>query len=194
MINHLKGRLIEKSPAHAVIECNGVGYFLNISLNTFSNLGNEEACMLLTHLAIREDAHTLYGFAEEGERTMFRQLITVSGVGASTARMMLSSLSPAELQCAILQGDVGTLKSIKGIGGKSAERIIVDLRDKIGKENLDSNNLLFQHNTTNAEALSALIALGFNKTNAEKAINKVIKEQGNNIEVAQLIKSALQHL
>ena len=194
MINHLKGRLIEKSPAHAVVECNGVGYVLSISLNTFTKLGDDEACTLLTHLAVREDAHTLYGFAEEGERTMFRQLITVSGVGASTARMMLSSLTPTELQTAIIQGDVGTLKSVKGIGGKSAERIIVDLRDKIGKESLVGDNSLFQHNTSNAEALTALIALGFTKTSAEKAINKVIQNEGNNIEVAQLIKLALKHL
>lgn len=194
MINHLNGRLVEKTPAYAIIECNGVGYYVNISLNTFSKLADEEACKVLIHFAVREDAHTLYGFADEDERTMFRQLISVSGVGASTARMILSSLSPNELQTAIVQGDAGTLKSVKGIGGKSAERIIVDLRDKMGKEILGAESFLSSHNTSNAGALSALVALGFSKGAAEKALNKTIKEAGNNLEVAELIKAALKHL
>lgn len=194
MIHHLKGRLVEKTPAHAVIECGGVGYFVNISLNTFTQIPDKEECKLLTHLAVREDAHTLYGFIDEGERTMFRHLISVSGVGASTARMILSSLTPAELQGAIVQGDTATLKSIKGIGGKSAERIIVDLRDKIGKEALGGDATMFTHNSSQAEALTALVALGFTKNTAEKALQKTMKEEGNNMEVAQLIKAALKHL
>ena len=131
MIEHLKGRLVEFSPAHAIIECNGVGYYCHITLNTFSKLGNSEQVTLKTHLVIREDAHSLYGFYDENERTMFRLLISVSGVGASTGRMILSALSPGELAAAIDSENVDVLKSIKGIGTKSAQRIIIDLKDKV---------------------------------------------------------------
>ena len=133
MIAQIKGKLIEKTPTYVVIDCNGVGYQLNISLNTFSKIGNDENCLLLTHYVVREDAHLLYGFKEKSERELFRQLISVSGVGSSTAMMILSSLSPEETKIAIISGNVNVLKSVKGIGLKTAERIIIDLRDKVGK-------------------------------------------------------------
>jgi Holliday junction DNA helicase RuvA len=194
MITHIEGRLVEKTPTYAVIDCGGVGYLLNISLNTFSKIGSSEKCKLYAHLAIREDAHTLYGFADQEERTLFRHLISVSGVGAATARMILSSLSPTEIQQAITTGDVPTLKSIKGIGEKSAQRIIVDLKGKLGKEEFSSNFLTTSGNKSKEEALSALIMLGFAKNMAEKAIDKVLKTEGGMASVEQLIKLALKNL
>ena len=194
MIHHIKGQLVEKSPTHAVIEANGVGYFLNISLITFSKLGNNESCKLFTHLSIKEDAHTLYGFAEKSEREIFRQLISVNGVGASTARVMLSSMTADEITSAIVTGDVNMLKSIKGIGAKSAQRIIVDLKDKLGKvEGIEQNILTIANNTTRDEALSALLALGFTKISVEKVLNKALKTQPE-LDVESLIKEALKNL
>ena len=194
MIHHIKGRLVEKAPTHAVVEAGGVGYFLNISLITFSKLRNEENCTLYTHLSIKEDAHTLYGFAEKSEREIFRQLISVNGVGASTARVMLSSLTAEEITTAILTGDVTALKSIKGIGLKTAQRIIVDLKDKLGKvEGVEQNILTFANNTTRDEALSALLALGFTKNSVEKVLNKVLKSQPE-LDIEGLIKEALKNL
>lgn len=194
MIHHIKGRLTEKSPTHAVIEAGGVGYFLNISLVTFSKISNDENCTLYTHLSIKEDAHTLYGFAEKSEREIFRKLISVSGVGASTARVMLSSLSSDEITAAIITGDVDTLKSIKGIGAKSAQRIIVDLKDKLGKiEGLEQNILTFSNNSSRDESLSALLALGFTKNSVDKVLNNVLKSQPD-LGVEGLIKEALKNL
>ncbi|MDA9329112.1 Holliday junction branch migration protein RuvA [Flavobacteriales bacterium] len=194
MIHHIKGRLTEKSPTHAVIEAGGVGYFLNISLVTFSKISNNENCTLYTHLSIKEDAHTLYGFAEKSEREIFRKLISVSGVGASTARVMLSSLSSDEITAAIVTGDVDTLKSIKGIGAKSAQRIIVDLKDKLGKiEGLEQNILTFSNNSARDESLSALLALGFTKNSVDKVLNNVLKAQPD-LGVEGLIKEALKNL
>ena len=194
MIHHIKGRLTEKSPTHAVIEAGGVGYFLNISLVTFSKISNDENCTLYTHLSIKEDAHTLYGFAEKSEREIFRKLILVSGVGASTARVMLSSLSSDEITAAIITGDVDTLKSIKGIGAKSAQRIIVDLKDKLGKiEGLEQNILTFSNNSSRDESLSALLALGFTKNSVDKVLNNVLKAQPD-LGVEGLIKEALKNL
>ncbi|MDC1188231.1 Holliday junction branch migration protein RuvA [Flavobacteriales bacterium] len=194
MIHHIKGRLTEKSPTHAVIDAGGVGYFLNISLVTFSKISNEENCTLYTHLSIKEDAHTLYGFAEKSEREIFRKLISVSGVGASTARVMLSSLSSDEITAAIVTGDVDTLKSIKGIGAKSAQRIIVDLKDKLGKiEGLEQNILTFSNNSSRDESLSALLALGFTKNSVDKVLNNVLKSQPD-LGVEGLIKEALKNL
>lgn len=194
MIHHIKGRLTEKSPTHAVIDAGGVGYFLNISLVTFSKISNEENCTLYTHLSIKEDAHTLYGFAEKSEREIFRKLISVSGVGASTARVMLSSLSSDEITAAIVTGDVDTLKSIKGIGAKSAQRIIVDLKDKLGKiEGLEENILTFSNNSSRDESLSALLALGFTKNSVDKVLNNVLKSQPD-LGVEGLIKEALKNL
>ena len=194
MIHHIKGRLVEKSPTHAIIEASGIGYFLNISLITFSKLGNDENCTLYTHLSIKEDAHTLYGFVEKSEREIFRQLISVNGVGASTARIMLSSMTAEEITTAIVTSDVNALKSIKGIGAKSAQRIIVDLKDKLGKiDGIEHNILTFANNTNRDEALSALLALGFIKNSVEKVLNKVLKAQPD-LDVENLIKEALKNL
>ena len=194
MIHHIKGRLVEKSPTHAIIEASGVGYFVNISLITFSKLGNDENCKLFTHLSIKEDSHTLYGFAEKSEREIFRQLISVNGVGASTARIMLSSMTAEEITTAIVTSDVNALKSIKGIGAKSAQRIIVDLKDKLGKiDGIEQNILTFTNNTNRDEALSALLALGFIKNSVEKVLNKVLKAQPD-LDVEDLIKEALKNL
>ena len=194
MIHHINGRLVEKAPTHAIIEAGGVGYFINISLLTYSKLKDTEACMLYTHLSVKEDSHTLYGFAEKTEREIFRKLISVNGVGATTARIMLSSLTSDEIKAAIISGDVDTLKSIKGIGIKSAQRIIVDLKDKLGKiEGLEENILTFNNNTHKDEALSALLALGFTKNVVEKVLIKVLKAQPD-LDVEGLIKGALKNL
>ena len=194
MIHHIEGRLIEKSPTHAILETNGIGYFLNISLITFSKLGTDENCKLYTHLSIKEDAHILYGFSEKSEREIFRQLISVNGVGASTARIMLSSMTAEEITTAIVTSDVNALKSIKGIGAKSAQRIIVDLKDKLGKiDGIEQNILTFANNTNRDEALSALLALGFIKNSVEKVLNKVLKAQPE-LDVESLIKEALKNL
>lgn len=194
MIHHIEGKLVEKTPTYAVIECNNIGYIMHISLNTYSKISNTENCKLYTHLAIREDAHTLYGFAEISERELFRSLITVSGVGASTARMILSSLSPNEIQEAIVTGNVAVLKSIKGIGEKSAQRIIVDLKGKLGKDTIGSGFLSATDNTLKNEALAALTMLGFAKNTGEKALDKVLKSGQNISSVEELIKQALKQL
>lgn len=193
MIAQIKGRLIEKTPTYVVIDCNGVGYDIHISLNTYSQIGDGELCLLFTHFVVREDAQLLYGFKEKSERELFRLLISVSGVGASTAMMILSSLSPNDTRNAILMGDVNTLKSVKGIGTKSAERIIIDLRDKIGKVDNKEGISLPQNNTIKDEALSALIMLGFAKNSAEKALTKIISS-GENLTVEELIKQSLKSL
>ena len=194
MIDHIEGRLVEKTPTYAVINCGGVGYILNISLNTYGKIGESEKCKLFAHLAIREDAHTLYGFADQQERNVFRHLISVSGVGASTARMILSSLSPLEVQQAVLTGNVGLLKSIKGIGEKSAQRILIDLNGKLGKEELSADFLTHPNNTMKDEALSALAMLGFARNSADKAIDKVLKQNSTINSVEELIKQTLKNL
>jgi Holliday junction DNA helicase RuvA len=195
LIAYLKGILAEKTPTYIVIECSGVGYFVHISLNTYSKLGADINCKVFTHLAIKEDSHTLYGFIDEQERALFRHLISVSGVGTGTARMMLSSSSPEELRQAILNGDVARLQSIKGIGGKTAQRIVIDLRDKMIKVSDENSPLisLASNNTIREEALSALITLGFAKNIIEKALDKIIKTN-EDITVEKLIKSALKNL
>lgn len=194
MIEYIQGRLVEKYPTHAVIDCAGVGYLLNITLNTFGQLGDSENCKLFAHQVIREDAHLLYGFSSREERTLFLHLISVSGVGASTARMILSAMTPAETQRAILEGDVNALKAIKGIGAKSAQRLIVDLRDKLGKSEILGEIPLGASNTTKEEALSALLALGFDKKSAEKALLKAVAEAGDDYTLEGLIKNALKYL
>jgi len=193
MIAQIKGRLIEKSPTYVIIDCNGIGYQINISLNTFSKIKNEENCMLFTHLTVREDAQLLYGFKEKSERTLFRLLISVSGVGASTAMMILSSLSPQETKNAILSNNVDLLKSVKGIGAKTAQRIIVDLKDKI--EKVDGSEIILPHlnNTIKDEALSALVMLGFAKKPAEKAL-ALLLANGEEYTVEELIKRTLKNL
>ena len=193
MIAHIKGRLIEKTPTYVVIECGGVGYEVKISLNTFSKLGESEVCSLFTHFVVREDAQLLYGFKETSERELFRLLISVSGVGSATAMMILSSLSPDETKQAIINNDVATLKSVKGIGAKSAERIIIDLRDKIGRVESSATISLPTNNTVKEEALSALVMLGFSKNPAEKALNKIMTG-GEELTVEELIKRTLKNL
>ena len=192
MIEFLNGRLIEKSPAHCVIECNGVGYYLNVSVNSSSSL-KEEACKIYTHLQVREDAHTLYGFATLQEREMFRKLISVSGVGAATAQLILSGMTSEEVMHAILGEDVAKFKSVKGIGAKSAQRIIVDLKDKIRKEGIEGNFSTLSNNTNKEEALSALAALGFVKLSANKALDKILKDNPD-ATTEDLVKQALKLL
>tara|TARA_B100000902_G_scaffold163425_2_gene158608 strand:+ start:25415 stop:25990 length:576 start_codon:yes stop_codon:yes gene_type:complete len=190
MISHIKGKLIEKTPTFVVIDCNGVGYKLHISLQTYTDI-TEDDCKLLTHLAIKEDSHTLYGFSSEKERDIFRKLISVSGVGASTARMILSTYEANEIVSYILSADVGAIQNVKGIGGKTAQRIIIDLKDKVGKGKENSELFIVKHNTVREEALSALLALGFTKKLAEKKMEQVLKNQPEEITVEQLVKLSL---
>jgi Holliday junction DNA helicase RuvA len=193
MIAHLEGRLVEKTPTDVVIDCHGVGYHVNISLHTFSLLPDSENIKLYTFLQIKEDAHTLFGFVEKAERELFKQLITVSGVGAGIARTMLSSLEPRQIIQAIGSGNVAVVQSIKGIGVKTAQRVILDLRDKVLKlydlEEVSAHG----YNTNRDEALSALEVLGFNKKLAEKAIEKIVRENPA-AGVETIIKQALKNL
>lgn len=193
MIAHLQGRLVEKTPTDVVIDCNGVGYQVNISLHTFSLLPDSENIKLYTYLQVKEDAHTLFGFAEKAERELFKLLISVSGVGAGTARTMLSSLELKHIIHSIGSGDVGTIQSIKGIGAKTAQRVILDLKDKVLKlYDLEEVSGL-GYNTNKEEALSALEVLGFNKKLAEKVIEKIVKENPS-ASVETIIKQALKNL
>ena len=190
MITHIKGRLTEKTPTYVVIDCNGIGYKLNISLQTYSNI-KEEDCSLFTHLSVKEDSHTLYGFSDEDERTLFRILISVSGVGPSTAQVVLSTFTPKETCQYIISADVAALQSVKGIGGKTAQRIIIDLKDKLGKGITTTDIPLYQNNDLRSEALSALVALGFSKKVAEQKVDNTLRESSEDISVEALVKSAL---
>jgi Holliday junction DNA helicase RuvA len=194
MFDYFSGKLVEKTPTYAVIDCGGVGYVLNISLSTFSQITNPERCTLYAHLAVREDAHVLYGFATKAERETFRLLINVSGVGAGTARMILSSLSTGEIAEAVISNNVHTLKNVKGIGEKTAQRIIVDLKGKFDRDTVSPELFAGMHNTVRVEALTALTLLGFPKNNAEKAIDKVIKGSDQELSVEELIKQGLKML
>ncbi|MFA6924109.1 MAG: Holliday junction branch migration protein RuvA [Bacteroidales bacterium] len=194
MINYIEGRLAEKTPTYAVIDCNGVGYLINITLNTYTKISNLDKSKLFTHLAIREDAHVLFGFATEEERRIFRQLISVSGIGAATARLILSSLNTDEVQQAIVSGNVSALQRVKGIGEKSAQRIIVDLKGKIEKDGIISEISSTANNIIRDEALSALIMLGFVKNQAERVIDKITNTERKDITVEELIKLALKNL
>lgn len=194
MYAFIEGKISTINPASVVIDCNGVGYDISISVYTYSQIKDQVNCRLLTHLAVREDAMVLFGFAHDNERVLFRQLISVSGVGAGTARLILSSLSPEEVTEAIVSSNVGLLQRVKGIGGKTAQRIIIDLKDKLGKDHSFNEILGSAHNTKKEEALSALSMLGFNKALAEKTIDKIMKEESASISVEQLIKSALKIL
>jgi len=194
MIAYLRGSFAYKSPALVHMEVAGVGYELQISLNTFSRIENQDNGVLLTYLHIREDAHILYGFFDKAEKDLFIQLISISGVGASTARMMLSSMKPEEITRAILQGNARQLESIKGIGKKSAERIILELRDKIGKNAAETNISTLINNTLEQDALNALITLGIARPAAEQAIKKVINEVSGTDKVEDIIKKALKIL
>ncbi len=193
MLAHLQGRLVEKLPTEVVIDCNGVGYQVNISLHTFSLLPDSENIRLYTYLQVKEDSHTLFGFAEKAERELFKLLISVSGVGAGTARTMLSSLEPRQIIHSIGTGDVATIQSIKGIGAKTAQRVILDLKDKVLKIYALDEVSVSNYNTNKDEALSALEVLGFNKKLAEKAIDKIVKVNPD-ATVETIIKQALKNL
>ena len=193
MIDYITGKVTELNPAFVVVECNGIGYNINISLNTYSALDKSDTCKILVHESIREDAHLLFGFFTEDERDLFRQLISVSGVGAGTARMMLSSVRPADLREAIISGDVGTLKGVKGIGLKTAQRIIIDLKDKIGKHVGSGEIIAFSDNTAREESLSALVMLGFARSSAAKVIDNLLREN-KKLQVEEIVRRALKLL
>ena len=192
MITQIKGRLIEKSPTEVIVDCNGIGYSINISLNTFSKIGNDENIKLFTYLIIKEDSHSLYGFFDKSERSLIKLLISVSGVGASTGRMMLSSLSPNEIISAILNENVQIIQSIKGIGLKTSQRIILELKDKVLLlEGSEQEQLVL--NTESNEAASALEVLGYSQKQTSKILSKIMSENPG-INVETLIKKALNKL
>jgi Holliday junction DNA helicase RuvA len=193
MIDYIKGKLTEVTPTFIVIENGGIGYFVSISLSTFTRLEGKDECKILVHEIIREDSYQLFGFADKEERDIFRLLISVSGVGASTARMMLSSLNYDEIEKAILGSDVNTLKSVKGIGLKTAQRIIVDLKDKLGKQSGTGEIFAFTNNTKRDEALSALVMLGFGRSAVLKVLDRITREE-KNLTVEDMIKRALKSL
>ena len=193
MIDYIKGTITEIKPTFLTIETTGVGYYINISLTTFTRLEGKDEYKILVHEVIREDSHQLFGFADKEERDIFRLLISVTGVGAGTARMMLSSLNPDEIEKAIIGSDVNTLKSVKGIGLKTAQRIIVDLKDKLGKQAGTGEIFAFTDNTKREEALSALVMLGFAKSSVLKVLDKIVRED-KNLTVEDLIKRALKNL
>ena len=192
MITQIKGRLIEKSPTELVVDCNGVGYSINISLNTYSQIGDDENIKLFTHLIIKEDSHSLYGFFKKSERSLFKLLISVSGVGASTARMMLSSLSPAEIISAIMSDSVQIIQSIKGIGTKTAQRVILELKDKVVMLD-EPENEHFTFSNESTEAASALEVLGYSQKQTGKILTQIMSENPG-INVETLIKKALNKL
>ena len=194
MYAYINGKLVYKCPTYVVIDAGGVGYHINISLNTYSNIGDAENFKLYIWQHVKEDAHTLYGFADEGERRLFLHLISVSGIGPNTGRMMLSSITPAEIQAAILKGDVPMIQRIKGIGPKSAQRLILELQDKLRKDGPDTLISMPVNHTAKDEALSALVMLGFVKNVAEKAIDVAVRSANENLTVEQLIKIALKSL
>jgi holliday junction DNA helicase RuvA len=193
MIAHLQGKLVEKSPTQVVIDCGGVGYHVNISLHTYSLLPTTDFIKLFTHLQIKEDAHTLFGFVEKSEREIFRLLLSVSGIGASIARTMLSSLEPKQIANAIGSGDVVTIQSIKGIGVKTAQRVILDLKEKMLKLYDIDEVSMSQSNTNRDEALSALEVLGFVRKASEKVVERIVKEAPES-SVEYIIKQALKNL
>lgn len=194
MFEYIDGRLAFKCPTYIVVEAGGVGYHLNISLNTYSSLPSTERCKIYTWLHVKEDAHTLYGFADEGERRLFLHLISVSGIGPNTGRMMLSSITPVEIQTAIVNADLPLIQRIKGIGAKTAQRLVLELQDKLKKEGSGSLISAPLNNTVREEALSALMMLGFVKLASERAIDKAVKDGGQDLSVEQMIKIALKNL
>ena len=193
MYAFISGKLAEITPTYVIIDNQGVGYFINITVNTYSQIKNLKEAKLFTHLVVREDAHILYGFAKENERLLFLMLITVSGVGANTARLILSSLTTEEAFQAITTGNASVLQSVKGIGAKTAQRIVIDLKDKLMKQDIQLEKIASNHNTLMDEALSGLLILGFNKGIAEKAMRKVLKQTDID-SVELLIKEALKIL
>ena len=193
MITHIQGKLVEKTPTHVIVDCNGAGYFINISLHTFSQITDQESIKVLTHLQVKEDSHTLYGFMSSAEREIFRLLISVSGIGANTARTMLSSLTPIQIREGIAIGDVPLIQSVKGIGLKTAQRVIIDLKDKVLKIYDIDETSLSQNNTNKDEALSALEVLGFMKKQSERIIEKIVTATPD-ASVEFIIKEALKNL
>ncbi len=194
MINYLNGTLVEKTPTYVVIDCNGIGFELQITLNTYSHLPNENTpCKLITHLHVKEDARILFGFSSTEELNLFRLLISISGVGPSTAQIMLSAINASELASCIATENVKVLQSIKGIGAKTAQRIIIELKDKVTKMNIVSDKFSLRDNNFKIEALSALTSLGFAKQTAEKVLDKIIQENAN-LSVEELIKQSLKLL
>ncbi|MFP4018115.1 MAG: Holliday junction branch migration protein RuvA [Bacteroidales bacterium] len=193
MYEFIRGKIEEITPAYVILVNNNVGYFLNITLNTYTFLREKEECSLYLHEVIREDAFILYGFSEKSEREVFRQLLSVSGIGANTSCMILSSLNVSELKNAIINEEVNTLKNIKGIGAKSAQRIIVDLKDKLSKEETSEEIFSGIDNTIKDEAFSALVTLGFNKKKVEKVLDDIVRKKSD-IGVEELVKKALSKL
>ena len=193
MIAHIKGRLIEKSPTKIVVEVNGIGYDINISLNTFEKIGDDENITIYTHLQKKEDADILFGFMTKSERKLFQQLISVSGIGPSTARTILSSISPVEIQEALISEDLNTIKSIKGIGLKTAQRLIIELKDKVDIFEKNDLDLAQEKFNVKLEALKALEVLGFSRIKSEKVVNEIYFNH-KNIELQQLIKKSLNKL
>ena len=195
MIAYLKGKLVHKEPTHVIVEVGGIGYQAFISFNTFSEIKDKEDIRLATYLHVREDAHILFGFASEAEKLMFLSLISVNGVGPNTAMMVLSSLTPDELKSAILREDAGTLQAVKGIGGKTAQRLIFELKDKLRKAPSDGTSTLpgIVNNTLRQEALTALMTLGIVRAAAEKSIDAVLRKSGNTISLEDLVKQALKN-
>jgi len=193
MIAQIKGKLIEKYPTHVIIDCNGLGYMVNISLHTYGQLGNDEAIKLFTHLQIKEDSHTLFGFFQPIERTVFRLLISISGIGASIARTMLSSMSPIEIQHAILTENLAAIKAVKGIGLKTAQRVLIELKDKVQKIEGNDEIPILQSNRTKEEALSALEVLGYPRRQSEKVIDNILQSTPDS-SIEEVIKIALNKL
>lgn len=195
MIAYLKGKLVHKEPTHVIIDVGGVGYLVMISLNTFAEIKNKEDIRLVTYLVVREDAHVLYGFASDAEKRMFQNLISVNGVGPNTALMILSSMLPSDLKSAILREDVATLQSVKGVGAKTAMRLIVELKDKVLKTPDEGPPTLggMVNNTMRQEALTALMTLGIARGTAEKSIDTVLKKSGNTISLEDLVKQSLKN-
>lgn len=191
MIGYLNGKLVEKNPTELLIECGGIGYEVKISLHTYASIGNEEAIKVFTKFVVREDAQLLYGFFSKEEREMFNHLISISGIGPNTALIMLSSLIPEEIANAILSEDVRTIQSVKGIGAKTAQRVIIELKDKVAKMVLSVENTLSVNNRNKIDALTALVSLGFDKKSAEKALDKVALTAES---IEDLIKEALKIL
>ncbi len=195
MIAYLKGKLVYKVPSYAIVEVNGIGYQVNISLNTFAEIKDKEEIKLSTYFHVREDAQVLFGFATEAEKQMFQYLISVNGVGPSTALVVLSYLPPEELRAAIVREDAAALQAVKGIGGKTAQRLILELRDKLKKDGVEetAGNTGLIRNTVRHEALSALVTLGIAKPVAEKSVDAVLKKSGNTISLEELVKQALKN-
>jgi Holliday junction DNA helicase RuvA len=194
MIAFIKGNIISKDPSHVVLDVNGIGYEIRISLNTYSDIGDKSEIRLSTHFHVKEDSHTLYGFTNSEEKRVFLHLISISGVGPNTALMLLSSLRSEELKSAIVNEQVSVIQSVKGIGAKTAQRIILELKDKLPSDMLEESSIKSSqnNNTTRSEALSALLTLGYAKAAAEKAIDKIMREQGSAVSLEELIKNVLK--